>query len=306
MSSSGFEKKVNPDGSENKKYVDVLDEDKAISGQKFVCVSFISPDKILKQKDMFFFEEFLKSFEFSKSFEKYTQFLNFLSYKYNLPFDNLTEDLKEFVNSEKDNLVSTSLEDEFKNFLDGNEERLENEFNIHNNFQTSTRGLKVRGVYPTQEEAELRCRLLREVDPNHDVYVGPVGMWMPWEPEAYKTGKVEYLEEELNQLMSEKIKNEEKAKQEFEKRILETKRKAIEDNIAMAKKTGNKLTQNIDEEGNLYGVNNTIEESLKTKGEEITSADIKKELFEGSDIVTKSMKDDPKLKSELGDVKKSD
>ena len=63
-------------------------------------------------------------------------------------------------------------------------------------------------------------------------------MWMPWEPEAYKTGKVEYLEEELNQLMSEKIKNEEKAKQEFEKRILETKRKAIEDNIAKAKKSG--------------------------------------------------------------------
>ena len=101
----------------------------------------------------------------------------------------MTDDLKEFVTSEKDNLVSTTLDDEYKNFLDGNEERLENEFNIHNNFQTSTRGLKVRGVYPTQEEAELRCRLLREVDPNHDVYVGPVGMWMPWEPEAYKTGR---------------------------------------------------------------------------------------------------------------------
>ena len=132
-------------------------------------------------------------------------------------------------------------------------------------------------------------------------------MWMPWEPEAYKTGKVEYLEEELNQLMSEKIKNEEKAKQEFEKRILETKRKAIKDNIAQAKKTGNKLTQNIDKEGNLYGVNNTIEENLKTKGEVITSADIKKELFEGNDIVTKSMQNDPKLKSALSeDDKKSD
>ncbi len=37
----------------------------------------------------------------------------------------------------------------------------------------------------------MRCKLLREVDPNHNVYVGPVGMWMPWEPEAYKTGRVE-------------------------------------------------------------------------------------------------------------------
>ena len=51
--------------------------------------------------------------------------------------------------------------------------------------------------------------------------------------------------------MSEKIKNEEKAKQEFEKRILETKRQAIKDNIKMAQETGYKLTQNIDKEGNL-------------------------------------------------------
>ena len=289
MSSSGFEKKVNPDGSENKKYVDVLDEDKAISGQKFVCVSFISPDKILKQKDMFFFEEFLKSFEFSKSFEKYTQFLNFLSYKYNLPFDNLTEDLKEFVTSEKDNLVSTSLEDEFKNFLDGNEERLENEFNVHNNFQTSTRGLKVRGVYPTQEEAELRCRLLREVDPNHDVYVGPVGMWMPWEPEAYKTGRVEYMEDELNQLMHEKQKNEQKAKETFDKRVKESKKQAIAENIKLAQDSGNKLSQTIKEDGTLVSVENmNTTEGALNENEIVTSADIRKELFEGDNVRRKN------------------
>ena len=49
----GFMRKTNLDGSENPKYVDVLDEDKAVSGQKFVCVSFISPEKILKQKNLF-------------------------------------------------------------------------------------------------------------------------------------------------------------------------------------------------------------------------------------------------------------
>ena len=88
--------------------------------------------------------------------------------------------------------------------MDANEERLEDDFNTIHDFQTSVRGLKVRGSYSTQQEAELRCKLLREVDPNHNVYVGPVGMWMPWEPEAYKTGRVEYLEEELNKLMHEK------------------------------------------------------------------------------------------------------
>ena len=48
--------------------------------------------------------------------------------------------------------------------------------------------------------------MLRESDPNHDVYVGPVGVWMPFHPDAYKTGRVEHLEKELNELMHEKIK----------------------------------------------------------------------------------------------------
>ena len=84
--------------------------------------------------------------------------------------------------------------------------------------------------------------------------------------------------------MSEKNKNEENAKIEFEKRVRETKEDAIKKNIEMAKKTGNKLTQNIDEEGNLVGINNTIENSIGLK-EEVTSADIQKELFEGDNIV---------------------
>ena len=51
----GFERKqVN--GKENPKYVDLLEEDKPIAGQKFVCMSFCSPENILKQKEIFFFE----------------------------------------------------------------------------------------------------------------------------------------------------------------------------------------------------------------------------------------------------------
>ena len=120
------------------------------------------------------------------------------------------------------------------------------------------------------------------MDPNHNVYVGPVGMWMPWEPEAYKTGRVEYMEDELNQLMSEKNKNEAAAKQEFEKRVVEAKRKAIAENKKIAKKTGNKLTQNINKDGQLVGVNNTIENAFDNK--DVTSADIRKELFEGDNV----------------------
>ena len=130
--------------------------------------------------------------------------------------------------------------------------------------------------------------MLREIDPNHDVYVGPVGMWMPWEPTAYKTGRVEYLEEELNKLMYEKNKNEKQAKNEFEKRVIKAKREAIDENVKMAKKSGNKLTQNIDDEGNLIGAGVSTVENTIEANEVISSADIRKELFEGDNIRTRA------------------
>jgi hypothetical protein len=286
MAEYAYEHQKKSDGTVNPNYVDLLEEDKAISGQKFVCVSFVSPETVLKKRELFMFEEFLKGYDFSKSMEKFSQFLNFLSYKYNLNFETLMSDMQEFVKSEKEELKTTDIYDSYKTFLDNNENELDDQFNKQNNFQTSVRGLKVRGSYSTQEEAELRCKLLREVDPNHNVYVGPVGVWMPWEPEAYKTGRVEYLEDELNQLMHEKNLNEAKAKQEFEKRIQETKRKAIEENVKLARESGNKLTQRLDNQGNLVGVNNTMENDLKELDDQ-SSDNIKKALFEGDNIVRK-------------------
>jgi hypothetical protein len=282
---SGFERKqVN--GKINPKYVDLLEEDKPISGQKFVCVSFCSPDKILKEKQIFYFEEFLKKWDFNKSMEKFVQFLNFISYKYNISFDDVSNDFKEFVKEEKESLNKSGIEGDYKTFIDNNEEDLQKQFDVTHNFQTNTRGLKIRGSYPTQEEAELRCKLLREIDSNHDVFVGPVGLWMPWDPEAYKTGRVEYMEEELNQLMSEKNKNESNAKSAFEQRVKESKQKAIDDNIKNAEKSGNTLTQTIDKEGNLVGVNsaNTQEFAMREQ-ENISTADICSELFEGENII---------------------
>ena len=266
--------------------MDVLDEDKQIAGQKFVCISFISPEKIVKQKELFLFEEFLKKWEFSKGMEKFIQFLNFVSYKYKLSFDEISKDFKEFLSEEQELIVKGSMEDDYKTFMDQNEEELENAFNLKYNFQTSTRGIKIRGVYPTMEEAELRCKMLREIDENHDVFVGPVGLWMPWDPEAYKTGRVEYMEDELNQLMHEKTKNESFAKSAFDQRVKETKKKAIEENIKNAEKTGATLTQNIDADGNLIGVGNmnTQEKTLKDQ-EGISAANIRAELFEGENII---------------------
>lgn len=51
---AAYERKTLPNGKPNPRYVDLLEEDKAIAGQKFVCVSFVSPENILKQKEIFF------------------------------------------------------------------------------------------------------------------------------------------------------------------------------------------------------------------------------------------------------------
>ena len=118
-------------------------------------------------------------------------------------------------------MAKESVSDDYKTFLDKYTESLELEFNKKNNFQTNTRGLKIRGVYPSQEEAEMRAKLLRENDPHFDVFVGPVGVWMPWDPDAYRTGKVDHLEAQLNELMENKQKNEASAKDYFDQRVKE-------------------------------------------------------------------------------------
>jgi hypothetical protein len=297
---AGVELQTDKHGMINPKYVDLLEEDKPIAGQKYACLSFVSPESILKQKDHFFFEKFLHYWDYQKSMEKFIQFLNFVSFKHHLEFEKLTVDFQEFAKEEKDILQKSNIYDEYKTFLDKHEDELENEFGEKHSFQTSVRGLKVRGVFGSQKEAELRCQMLREVDPNHDVFVGPVGLWVPFHPEAYKTGRVEYMEETLNQLMAEKKKNEEQAKNEFEKRVKETKAKAIEENKKLAKESGNKLTQMLAKDGSTLVdvmdkplVSDTTASSSggsfggsdEVQSVSMTVDDIRKELFESDDVV---------------------
>ncbi len=131
--------------------------------------------------------------------------------------------------------------------------------------------------FPSQEEAELRAKMLRENDPHFDVYVGPVGLWMPWEPDAYRTGQVNFLESQLNELMAKKQQNEASAKEYFDKRVKDAKRKAIEENVRKAKESGNKLSQSIDTNDNLVNVKNVT--------------DIHKTLFDTDNVVTDKSND---------------
>jgi hypothetical protein len=282
----GFERKEKKNGKENPAYVDVLKQDDPLAGQAWGCFSFISPETILAKKELFFFQEFVKQWDMNKSMEKFFQFLNFVSYKYKIRFEEIQSDFETFVKEEKASIVG-GISDDYKNFMDREEDKLQEQFDIEHEFQTNIRGFKSRGNFSTKEEATLRAHLLREKDPFFDVFVGQVGVWMPWDPEAYKTGDVQYMEEELNQLHHEKNKNDQLAKAAFEKRVAETKQNAIEDNKKNTEKFGNTVTQDIDKEGNLIGVGVTsIEQFFADKpAEDITASDIRSELFDGENIV---------------------
>jgi hypothetical protein len=267
-------------------YIDHLSVDPSIPTQQFACISFISPEEIIKSKNIFMFENFLNNYDLNKSLSVFGAFLDFISYKYKIDKVSLDTDFNSFVESEKEKITTLNCSDDFKSYLDKHESKLEAEFNKLHNFQTNIRGIKIRGCYEFQHEAEMRCKLLREIDPSHDIYVGPVGNWVPWHPEAYKTKKVEYLEEELNNLMNEKNVNEETARNEFEQRIKLTKEQAIAENIQKAQEHGNKLSQTINDTGDLVNVN-------ATDNNLVSIDDIEKELFNSNDV---RLKDDKEVR----------
>lgn len=66
------------------------------------------------------------------------------------------------------------------------------------------RGLKVRGVFATKEEADDHAKKLQEIDPDFHVFVGEVGKWLAWDPDPNDPNYVkdqDYYEKELQELM---------------------------------------------------------------------------------------------------------
>jgi hypothetical protein len=254
----GMETKTTNNGTQNPNYVDLLNEYPVIPSQMYGCYSFVSPEKIIKQKELFLFEKFVKQWNFTKSVSQFSDFLQFVSFKYNLKVESLLEDFKQFVQEEENVLNAQDVAGDFATFIDKNEDALNAAFQKEHGFQTSVRGFVNIGNFATVEEAESYAKKTRESVPHHDILVVRNFVWTPLDPEAYKTGRIEFMEEELNQLHHEKLKNEQKAKDDFDKRVLDTKRKAIEKNIELAKKSGNVLTQTMDENGNLIGVREKV------------------------------------------------
>ncbi|ARF09329.1 hypothetical protein Catovirus_2_278 [Catovirus CTV1] len=97
---------------------------------------------------------------------------------------------------------------------------------------TTIRGVKVRGVFDTYDEASAYAKKLQQDDPLFNIYVGEVGKWLPWDPSPDDKTKVkdsQYAEEELQNVMREYEKNSERAKKAESDRKQSLMRKALQD-----------------------------------------------------------------------------
>jgi hypothetical protein len=229
---------------------DFLTEDPEIPSQRWCLLSFLSPEKVLDRKELFFFNSFLKQYEFhvrSQSLEKYLvetvkgindhlekeavvleqQDLSgaaALCRNSVVRIDTVMQSFHDYMKKNTKDLTTSKLTDEYDDYLFKNKLKLEDDFYAVNDFKTTVRGLKVRGVYSGKEEAESRAKKLQRSDQIHNIFVGEVGKWLPWDPSPHEVGDQEYAEDQLNTLMK-KYKENEDAREAFHREQREAGRK---------------------------------------------------------------------------------
>lgn len=171
---------------------DYLDTDPSLRGQNYVCLSFLSPEDVVQQKEHYFFEKFIENFSTDLK-----ELFDGLTTRYPKDADNIRM-LKERYSY----LFSSGLiGEEYNYFTSTHSEELQKSFDEKNNFKTSMRGIKVRGVFDTLREAQVRAEVLKKLDGKFHVYVAEVGAWCPWSPNPEEIQQQEFAETQLNTLM---------------------------------------------------------------------------------------------------------
>ena len=213
--------------SNNELKEDFLEVDQSVPGQNYVCLSFVSPENILNNKEIFYANKFLKTI--AKNYD----------------------------------LDENTIEEKFKDFKYVNQDVLEKEFYEKNDFTTTVRGIKVRGVYDTLREAQVRAKVLQRRDPNFNVFLGQVGYWLPWDPNPHKIDNQEYAEQELNELVKSYRENQEKKDMHFQENIDYVKEQAAKENEKQKKENEKQRLENKNsEEEVVNSVSDSVKESL--------------------------------------------
>ena len=215
--------------------IDYLEEDPEIPTQRYAILSFISPEKVLKQKQEYMNEKFIEWLEYDwkiKGIEKYNAYI---SQKYNLKVEDLFTDLQAFTKVHNEDIKKTDIHEQYQVFLLKKEKEVENDFSEKVEFQTNVRGVKVRRVFANLEEAQTFARVLQRRYPRDNLFLGKVGAWLPWDPSEHMMPEVEYAEKELNEMMRKYKENEVNKELFFEEEKAEKIKKQREENEARRK-----------------------------------------------------------------------
>lgn len=210
--------------------IDYLDEDPEIPTQKYCVVSFISPEKVIKQKQEFMFEKFVEWMDYEWKIKGLENFMAFLSKKYSVKIDDLLKDAQEYVNVRKEEVKKTDIHEQYQIFLLKNEKDLQELYDNKVEFRTNIRGVKVRRSFATVEETQMFAKVLQRRYPKDNLYIGKVGAWLPWDPSEHLMPEVEYAEKELNELMRKYKENESNKEMFFAEQREESIRKQKEEN----------------------------------------------------------------------------
>jgi hypothetical protein len=119
----------------------------------------------------------------------------------------------------------------------------------------SVRGLKIRGVFGTKQEADKRADELRKGDPDFHVFVGEMGKWLPWDPDPNDVKEQIYQEKELNDLMKGYKENLEKSKRMQQQRKEDMIRQAAIEEKSREEKTKKRLQKKLEAKKNQQKIN---------------------------------------------------
>lgn len=197
-----------PKRDESGGVVDYLDEDPEIPTQRYAILSFLSPERVIKQRSEFFNEKFLEWMDYEWKIKGMEQYNAFIAKKYGLKVEDLFKDLQEFTRVHTEEIKKTDIHEQYQVFLLKKEKELDAVFTEKVDFHTNVRGIKVRRVFSELPECQNFAKVLQRRYPRDNLYIGKVGCWLPWDPSEHVMPEVEYAEQELNELMRKYKENE--------------------------------------------------------------------------------------------------
>ena len=188
---------------------DYLEEDAEIRGQRYVCLSFLSPEKILDDKRVFTFNKFT---------EQFCKDVNELFGNMKIKYPDDADTFQTVADRYRFLFNKRHMQEEYKYFMDEKSEELDREFSETVDYQTNVRGIKVRGCYDSMREAQIRSEVLKRKDKKHNIFIAQVGCWCPWDPCADQIDDQHYGEDQLNTLMQKYKENQAHKDEVFDER----------------------------------------------------------------------------------------